>query len=96
MKNPLKSTMKKVHFVLFPVLVLFQFYRPTKSVSAEIPINTIAQHYTMPDNVDRLLRVSGYDCPSNNTVCPWYSNVQPVDLWLDDHIHDGKETLEFR
>lgn len=95
MKNPVKSTMKKVLFVLVVVLVLLQFYRPTKNVSAEVSVNAISQHYTVPNNVDKLLRVSCYDCHSNNTVYPWYSNVQPVALWLDDHIRDGKKHLNF-
>ena len=95
MKNHVKSTMKKVLFVLIAVLVLLQFYRPTKNVATEVSANAIDQHYTVPDNVDKLLRVSCYDCHSNNTVYPWYSNVQPVALWLDDHIRDGKKHLNF-
>ena len=95
MKNQVKSTMKKVLVVLVVVLVLLQFYRPTKNVATEVSANAIDQHYTVPDNVDKLLRVSCYDCHSNNTVYPWYSNVQPVALWLDDHIRDGKKHLNF-
>lgn len=96
MKIQVKSIMKKILFVLIAVLALLQFYSPAKNVATtEVSANAIGQHYTVPDNVDRLLRISCYDCHSNNTVYPWYSNVQPVALWLDDHIQDGKKHLNF-
>jgi len=95
MKNPVKSILKKVLIVLIVVLVLLQFYRPTKNISTEVSVNAIGQHYDVPETVDKLLRTSCYDCHSNNTVYPWYSNVQPVALFLDNHIRDGKKHLNF-
>ncbi|HNH22632.1 MAG TPA: heme-binding domain-containing protein, partial [Ferruginibacter sp.] len=35
------------------------------------------------------------DCHSNNTVYPWYAEVQPVAWWLNEHIEDGKKDLNF-
>jgi len=32
-----------------------------------------------------------YDCHSNNTVYPWYSEVAPISLWIDGHVEEGKE-----
>ncbi|MBS1765637.1 MAG: heme-binding domain-containing protein [Bacteroidetes bacterium] len=95
MKNPVKSILKKVLIVLIVALTLLQLYRPTKNISTEISVNAIGQYYDVPETVDKLLRTSCYDCHSNNTVYPWYSNVQPVALWLDDHIRDGKKHLNF-
>lgn len=95
MKNPVKSILKKVLIVLIVALALLQFYRPTKNISTEVSVNAIGQYYDVPEAVDKLLRTSCYDCHSNNTVYPWYSNVQPVALWLDDHIRDGKKHLNF-
>lgn len=51
--------------------------------------------YPVPDNVQSILKRSCYDCHSNNTNYPWYSNVQPFGLWLDRHIRKGKEDLNF-
>lgn len=95
MKNPVKSILKKVLIVLIVALALLQFYRPTKNISTEVSVNAIGQHDNVPEPVDKLLRTSCYDCHSNNTVYPWYSNVQPVALWLDDHIRDGMKHLNF-
>ena len=75
MKNPVKSILKKVLIVLIVALTLLQLYRPTKNISTEISVNAIGQYYDVPETVDKLLRTSCYDCHSNNTVYPWYSNV---------------------
>lgn len=95
MKNPVKSILKKVLIVLIVALALLQLYRPAKNISTEVSVNAIGQYYDVPETVDKLLRTSCYDCHSNNTVYPWYGNVQPVALWLDDHIRDGKKHLNF-
>jgi hypothetical protein len=36
-----------------------------------------------------------YDCHSNNTVYPWYYNIQPVAWWMAGHVDEGKEHLNF-
>ena len=87
--------MKRILWALAVVLVLIQFYRPEKNISKEQSINAIELHYNVPQNVGTILRTSCYDCHSNNTKYPWYNNVQPVAIWLDEHINDGKKHLNF-
>jgi hypothetical protein len=41
------------------------------------------------------LKTSCYDCHSNKTAYPWYSNIQPVKWWLADHVNSGKRHLNF-
>ncbi len=36
-----------------------------------------------------------FDCHSNETVWPWYSNLNPVAWMLQDHINEGREALNF-
>ena len=47
------------------------------------------------ENISALLQESCYDCHSNNTEYPWYNKVQPVAWFLEDHINEGKEELNF-
>ncbi|BDW93413.1 MULTISPECIES: heme-binding domain-containing protein [Flavobacteriaceae] len=47
------------------------------------------------ENISTLLQESCYDCHSNNTRYPWYNKVQPVAWFLENHIKDGKEELNF-
>ena len=51
--------------------------------------------YAVPDTVMNLLKVACYDCHSNNTHYPWYSNWQPFALYLNKHITEGKKELNF-
>jgi Haem-binding domain len=36
-----------------------------------------------------------FDCHSNETVWPWYSNVAPMSWRLQKHVDEGREKLNF-
>ena len=92
----MKRIFKKLLQLLVIVLVLFQFYpRPEKNTSTQIGKNSIEIVHAIPSPVLSILKTSCYDCHSNNTAYPWYSRIQPVALWLDDHIREGKSELNF-
>lgn len=103
MSNPLNiKKMKKIKKVLKVILVIIiiaflaiQFIRPAKNSGEEIAANQITAKYPASQEVQQLLQVSCYDCHSNTTHYPWYSNIQPVAWWLEDHIVEGKEELNF-
>lgn len=42
-----------------------------------------------------LLRSACFDCHSNETEYPWYSYVQPLALWINDHVMEAREELNF-
>lgn len=81
--------------VLLGALVVIQFIRPTRNSSAAETPNSIAAAYTVPADVQVVLQRACYDCHSNNTTYPWYSNVQPMGWWLQYHIDEGKNHLNF-
>lgn len=85
---------KKILIGLAIVLLVIQFIKPEKNDSNDMTYD-ISKKYEVPAEVDNLLKVSCNDCHSNNTVYPWYSNVQPVAWWLDHHVVDGKKHLNF-
>ncbi|POY37542.1 cytochrome C [Solitalea longa] len=86
---------KKILYGLLILLVVIQFIRPTKNQSNDISANDISKHYAVPTDVRESLKVACADCHSNNTVYPWYSKVQPVAWWLQHHVNEGKEHLNF-
>ena len=45
--------------------------------------------------VKTLLQTACYDCHSNTTTYPWYAKYQPVGMWLESHVEDGKKHLNF-
>lgn len=86
---------KKILYGLLAVLVIMQFIRPERNVS-EIPsANDIRVQYPMPANVESILKRACYDCHSNNTSYPWYTNIQPLGWWLQHHVDEGKAELDF-
>ncbi|MFA5244123.1 MAG: heme-binding domain-containing protein [Pedobacter sp.] len=86
---------KKILLGLLAVLVVIQFFKPELNQSAAETPNDIFAHYTAPDSLQQMIRTSCYDCHSNNTVYPWYSNIQPVAWWLANHVNEGKSELNF-
>jgi hypothetical protein len=84
---------KRILVFLLIVLIVLQFFRPEKNLSGQTSRNDIMTLYAIPADVKTILVKACNDCHSNNTTYPWYSNIQPVAWWLDDHIKDGKKHL---
>lgn len=91
----MKKFFKRLLFLLLIVFVVIQFFRPTKNKAEGMSKNDITTLYAVPEDVHSILKTSCYDCHSNNTVYPWYAEVQPVAWWLNNHIEDGKKDLNF-
>ncbi len=93
----MKKILKPLALVLLAALIIIQFFRPEKNVSTNSTLssNDISKAYHVPDEVGKILQTSCYDCHSNNTKYPWYSYIQPVTWWLNDHIVEGKKEIDF-
>ena len=87
--------LKKILIVLLIALVVIQFFHPAKNQSAGAQANAISKAYPVPQEVTNILKISCNDCHSNNTVYPWYNNIQPVAWWLNSHVNEGKGKLNF-
>lgn len=73
------------------VLVAIQFIHPKKNISGDVSPNRAAAS----EEVQKILATSCNDCHSNNTIYPWYNNIQPVAWWLNHHIKEAKHDLNF-
>ncbi len=85
--------LKKVLVLLLIAFIVIQFFRPDRNASAQTSPNDIMLLYPIPGDVKTILVKACNDCHSNNTTYPWYSQIQPVAWWLDDHIQEGKKHL---
>jgi hypothetical protein len=85
---------KKIGLGVLAVLVLIQLIRPTRNLGNDLT-NDISTKYPVPADVAQLLKTACNDCHSNYTVYPWYTNIQPVGWWLQHHVNEGKEKLNF-
>ena len=86
---------KKILLILLFALIVIQFFHPEKNKSEGVQSNYIGNTYPIPPEVSKILEKACDDCHSNNTRYPWYSKIQPVDWWLDNHIREGKKQLNF-
>lgn len=91
----LKKILKRTFQILLFAFIVIQFFRPTKNKAAEISNNDISKIYQIPQDVQSILKTSCYDCHSNNTVYPWYAEIQPAAWWLEHHINEGNKELNF-
>jgi hypothetical protein len=84
---------KKILLALLAALIIIQFFHPKKNKAAGAQPNYIGNVYAIPADVKAILKKACDDCHSNNTAYPWYSRIQPVDWWLDNHVQEGKKEL---
>ncbi|WP_416441686.1 heme-binding domain-containing protein [Leeuwenhoekiella sp. A16] len=86
---------KTIAWILLIAFVGIQFF-PTERNQSEAEYATdFMEVNTVPPMIQNKIEVSCYDCHSNNTKYPWYNKVQPVAWFLEDHIEEGKDELNF-
>lgn len=86
---------KKALLIIAILILVIQLFRPDKNISTSTSPNSIEAHYPVSNEIGVILRRSCYDCHSNNTAYPWYSNIQPFAWWLQSHVNEGKHELNF-
>ena len=89
------SKLKLIFMVLLVVVLLMQLARPQKNTAAVPAGKAFIDTFKVNEQVNAILAVSCYDCHSNNTNYPWYSEIQPMAWLMEKHIIDGKEKLNF-
>ena len=85
--------LRKIFLFLLVALVIIQFIHPKRNKTEGLQPNYIGNTFTVPVDVKTILVKACNDCHSNNTKYPWYTYLQPVHWWLNDHINDGKKEL---
>ena len=89
----MKKGIKALLLGLAATLIVIQFFRPEKNDDPLDPDTDMLALTSPPEELAHLIRVSCYDCHSNQTVYPWYSQIAPVSWFLNKHVVDGKEDL---
>lgn len=92
----MKKIFKKILFVGLFIFLLMQLYQPARNKNLEqVDNSTFTNIFQTPKIVAIILRTSCYDCHSNNTYYPLYSYLQPIRFFMDNHINEGKQNLNF-
>lgn len=86
---------KIILWIIVALLVGIQFIRINKTNPVSEPAKDFITMENPPDQVTMMLKNACYDCHSNETVYPWYTNVAPFSWVIGKHITEGREHLNF-
>lgn len=92
MKNNWKKVFGIVLGSLLVLLVVIQFI-PYGKDHVNPPV-VQEPNWDSPETRDMAVR-SCFDCHSNETVWPWYSNVAPMSWLVQRDVNRGREELNF-
>ena len=85
--------MKKLTLLTLLAFIGIQFI-PIMNVPANIPTKA-DEELQAPQNIQAILKRSCFDCHSNHTTFPWYSNIAPVSWFTKHHVEEGREHMNF-
>ncbi|MCP9290613.1 heme-binding domain-containing protein [Gracilimonas sediminicola] len=87
----MESLTSKIIAGFILVFIILQFFGPDTSSPAADPSKDFIVNSQPPEQVTSILKSACYDCHSYQTNYPWYSNIEPVSWWLQDHIEHGRD-----
>ena len=77
------------------IVLVIQVIPVERNVSTVPPGQSFERTQKVAANVAAILKVSCYDCHSNNSRYPWYSELQPGAWFMAQHIKKGRDELNF-
>lgn len=87
--------MKKILTVILVAFIIIQFFPIDKKNPAPTPGMDFIKIKNTPTEVAAIIKRSCYDCHSNESRYPWYSNIAPSSWILKNHIDEGRKELNF-
>lgn len=89
----IKKTLAITGILVLLIMIAVQFIPRMERNSGAVGADAITAQYEVPKKVQAVLRKACFDCHSNNTDYPWYSDIQPFARFMEGHIIQGKEAL---
>jgi hypothetical protein len=80
--------------LLILVLLAIQLIRPDYS-APQTQEGDFLDTYQSPTEISQLIQAGCYDCHSNYTHYPWYSQIAPLSWWINEHVEQGRKELNF-
>ena len=91
----MNKTGKRIIYFLIAFLLILQFVPMQKNLGQAFRPDHYLQVISASEEVQQVLKTSCFDCHSHATEYPWYASVQPLGFWLNHHVNEGKEELNF-
>ncbi len=90
-----RGLFRTIFLIILLLLVAIQFIPVDRSAPAVNPSQDFVAVMNPPGQLGTLIKEACYDCHSHETEYPWYSYVSPVSLWLQGHINEAREKVNF-
>jgi Haem-binding domain len=87
--------LRRIVLGLVALLALAQVVRPERSNPTVEIERTLERVSPPPAALQATLRRACYDCHSNETSWPWYSQIAPISWALSGHVVDARRHLNF-
>ncbi len=81
--------------VIVAGIIVLQFFRIDKANPPVVQSETLEATTAVPPDISLILGRSCNDCHTNQTLYPWYANLQPMGWLLKNHIDDGRRQMNF-
>lgn len=88
--------MRKIKYAILTLVLAMagiQFIPVSRNNGEEYPSTDFTVVYRSAKRISGIFKTSCYNCHSNHTDYPWYAYIQPVSLYLQSHIKEGKKNL---
>jgi hypothetical protein len=86
----------KIVVGLIALFIVIQAVRLNRTNPPVIPSRALEAHVQVPPEVLSVLKRSCYDCHSNSTVWPWYSNIAPVSWYVIRDVNVGRSHVNLQ
>lgn len=89
---------KLLRYVVLPLaalLLIGQFIRPARTNPPVDPKRTVDAYTSVPPEVRAIFQRSCFDCHSNQTRWPWYSNVAPASWLVVSDVNEARGLMNF-
>ncbi|MEP0266035.1 heme-binding domain-containing protein [Dokdonia sp.] len=86
---------KSILLLLAVIFIGIQFYRPNKNIQDDATYSDFLVTENAPEHIATLFKNSCYNCHSNTTDYYWYDNISPASWYVDNHIKEAKNELNF-
>lgn len=86
----------RILFILLVAIFVLAQFIPIDKTNPDFDANSdLIVMENPPEDIAQMLKSACYDCHSNETVWPWYSNIAPISFMVEKHVVDGRDNLNF-
>lgn len=86
---------KKILLGILAILFIAQFFRIDKTNPPANLDQDFLNLNNAPTEIALIFKDACYDCHSNETEYPWYTNITPVNFWIKGHINGARDNVNY-